>query len=334
MKSISRFLLILFVLLLLPALCLALVDFEYPSMMYLSPDADLFTLYTNTNYQVDVDPSLYDWSSTDEDVARVYPNGKIIGKWSGRCRIIGTPKIDGIEKIDIELFFPDFIYGDDYVEIDSPDGVFHEHKVQGKGISTLDYNVSGGVFKCETASNISRNGPDALYLKPIKPGKGTLTYIFNSRTRIPITVVVKESAFYTPEPVPTATPVPASTEAHETESLPNPRDYSGSVLQKLYSSYDYSAAKNTPEAYKGTSVYAAGKVFMKKILDDGWGYALFFESKSEKAVYITLPPGSVPTEGIDIGDNIEVYGVAQTLTNTTPSYPVILTTMKIVNHGE
>lgn len=118
------------------------------------------------------------------------------------------------------------------------------------------------------------------------------------------------------------------------ERLPDPRDYSGKTLRKQYDPYDYTAAKYTPEAYKGTSVCASGRVFLKNIMDDGWGYALFFESKSEKAVYITLLPGSVPTEGIEIGDNIEIYGIAQTLTDTTPSYPIILTTMKIVNHGE
>lgn len=339
MQSVKKLVFVLAVLFMLPSLSLALVDFDYPSLIYLSPDVDSYTLYTRTSYQIDVDVSQYDWKSTDEEIASVSENGKIWGKYDGKCRIIGTPKTDGLEKIDIELFFPSFVYGGDYVEINSPDGVFHEYKLQGSGISGMDYKVSGGVFKCEMASKRSMYGPDAMYLTPVKPGKGTLTYIYNSRYKIPVTVVVKESAFYTPVPEPTATPVPSVTavpesENDESDSLPDPRDYSGSVLQKVYAAYDYSAAKNTPEAYKGTSVYAAGRVFMMKILDDGWGYALIFESKSGKSVYITLPPGSIPDEGIEISDNIEIYGVAQTLTETTPSYPVILTTMKIVNHGK
>lgn len=116
------------------------------------------------------------------------------------------------------------------------------------------------------------------------------------------------------------------------DAFPDPKDYSGSVLRKTYQPYDYDAAKNTPNAYSDTSVFASGMIFNYKIFDDGWGYALIFEGEGSNVVYITLPPGSI-ADGIEIGDNIEVYGVSQGLTETTPPYPIILTTMQLLNYG-
>ena len=119
------------------------------------------------------------------------------------------------------------------------------------------------------------------------------------------------------------------------EEVPSPSDYSGATLRKIYEPYDYNKAKTSPTSYKNTSVYLSGTVLIYSIDDDGWGYALvLYNGEGDKTVYITLPPGSLGESGIDFGDDIEVYGVAYGVLENGMPYPVILTTMQLVNHGD
>lgn len=118
-------------------------------------------------------------------------------------------------------------------------------------------------------------------------------------------------------------------------SIPSPDDYRGSTLRKIYEPYDYNLAKNSPSLYKGTGVYISGTVLFYDLFDDGYGYAIVMcDSDASKMIYITLPDGCLGESGIDFGDDVEVYGAAYGIADFGLYYPLVLTTMQIVNHGE
>lgn len=122
----------------------------------------------------------------------------------------------------------------------------------------------------------------------------------------------------------------------ETEStIPSPNDYSGFVLRSIYEPYNYDMAKHSPTSYKGTGVYISGTVLYYDIFDSGYGYAIVMcDSDASKMIYITLPEGCLGKSGIDFGDDVEVYGSAYGIADFGLYYPLVVTTMQIVNHGE
>lgn len=129
--------------------------------------------------------------------------------------------------------------------------------------------------------------------------------------------------------------LPLSAFAADAKDLLHPSDVYPSTLKKLYEPFDYHRAKTSPTSYKNTSVHLSGTVLLYSFGDDGWGYAyLLYDGDGSKTVYITLPPGSIPQDEMDFGIDVEVYGVAYGVTDFGVSYPVILTTMQLVNHGE
>lgn len=341
MKRLSSIVVFLF-LLIIPFTGLSSVStFYYPYRVALEPGKDTYTLYTDVVYYLDVDTSEYEWSSPDEHID-VTEKGYFSCKYSGKYRVIGKPKKSGMKKISFTVICPDFAYSSDHVDITSPDGAFHEFKLQQGGISGLDWKVSGGVFKAEMASRDNPSGPNALHLTPVNPGKGTLTYIYSSGTKVKIDVVVHESAFVSDTPAPspmpkqTATPATKPEKDKETESaIPSPDDYSGFVLRSIYEPYNYDMAKHSPTSYKGTGVYISGTVLYYDIFDSGYGYAIVMcDSDASKMIYITLPDGCLGESGIDFGDDVEVYGSAYGIADFGLYYPLVVTTMQIVNHGE
>ena len=132
---------------------------------------------------------------------------------------------------------------------------------------------------------------------------------------------------------PAPTPEPSPTPVAEKDLLKNPADISGEVLRKMYEEFDYDSAMNSPSLYKDTSVCVSGWVFMKNIFDDGWAYALIFD-KDSRVVYILLSPESYVESDLEIGNVIEVFGVTNGKTNTKPEYPIVVASLRIVNHGE
>ena len=132
----------------------------------------------------------------------------------------------------------------------------------------------------------------------------------------------------TPSPEPSPTPAPEDKELYR-----SPEEFSGAVLRKIYAEFDYERAMNSPSLYKDTSVCTSGWIFMKKIFEDGWAYAMIFDQDSH-AIYVLLPPEAFLESDLETGNVIEVFGVTDGKTETNPEYPIIMATLRIVNHGE
>lgn len=148
-------------------------------------------------YILDVpDPSLYEWESSNPDVATIWDNGTFIPFGAGKTTLTGTPKEAGGEtvKASISVTIP-YVSSTDIV-IDTPEG---EELITcfGSGIITTNY-TGDNCFRTEDVDN-DLILSETIRILPEKEGKGAIVYRINGRKTIKVNITVTASAFMSEE---------------------------------------------------------------------------------------------------------------------------------------
>lgn len=214
----------------------------------------------------------WNWTTSNKDVASVWPDGSIIGSGYGTATLTGEAK-DGSGRIaKIKATMKKIYTTCDSIVVDTPDGVDFGYILNASGMSTV-YST-GNCFSCEPLDDV--NGIEMCKIMPVKKGTDSLVFTNNGKTIKTVKITVKASAFK--EKVnPSPSPSPEPTQEPTIEP---------SVIQDSSSSDEYFTVEHDEE-YNKTKMHI-------------WN---FLEEKGYKVQTIIGTPNIGRYEDLDTTDN-------------------------------
>ena len=131
------------------------------------------------------------WTSSDEDVAIVWPDGSIMAAGGGKATLTGESKDGSGQTVKIKVYVPKVYTTDDSMTISSPDGLKFGYFMNTSGINQI--STTGTCFTTEPLED--SNGIDMCKILPVKAGTGSIVFTNNGRKLKTVKITVKKSAF-------------------------------------------------------------------------------------------------------------------------------------------
>lgn len=149
----------------------------------------------------------WNWTTSNKDVASVWPDGSIIGCGYGTATLTGEAKDGSGKTAKIKATMKNIYTTHDSIIVDTPEGVDFGYILNASGINTV--SSAGNCFSCEPLDDV--NGINMCKIMPVKKGTDSLIFTSNGKRIKTVKITVKSSAFeekaYTsPSPSPEPTP--------------------------------------------------------------------------------------------------------------------------------
>lgn len=134
-----------------------------------------------------------EWTSSNEKVVHVFPEGKATTLGTGKATLTGTACDGSGKKIKITVTVPKVYVTSKNITIDSPEGVEFGSKTNISGIFST--SIKGDAFYTESMDS-DKDGLDWVRLMPSKAGSGSIVFRGNGSTLVTVKVKVEHSAVY------------------------------------------------------------------------------------------------------------------------------------------
>lgn len=151
--------------------------------------------------EVTIEPSdatntTLEWTSSNENIATVSEDGQIYAKDYGKCTITAKATDGSGKSVKINVEVQQRYISSKNIEIDSLDGAYLDTQF-GSGIITT--SAKGDCF---TTERIDLDDFDSMltriertHIIPVKPGKASIIYTINGKTKITVNITVKQSLY-------------------------------------------------------------------------------------------------------------------------------------------
>ena len=140
------------------------------------------------------------WSSSNEKVIKVTPDGRFFGVQPGKATLTGKTTDGSNKKVTITVTVPKVYTTHDKMTLSDHEGIDFGYAFSGSGFMSM--GTRGDCFTLESVKD--KNGFDSFsyspvnYIKvlPVKAGSGSIIFTVNGRTAKTVKVKVEHSAVY------------------------------------------------------------------------------------------------------------------------------------------
>lgn len=132
------------------------------------------------------------WSSSNEKVVKVTPDGRFFGAQPGKATLTGITADGSNKKVTIAVTVPKVYTTQNKITLTNPEGIEF-----GYAFSTSGFMSMGTIGDCFTLKSAEdKNGLDYVKVLPVKAGSGSIVFTVNGRTAKTVKVKVEHSAVY------------------------------------------------------------------------------------------------------------------------------------------